>query len=214
MVTSHLPLRQRKKLETRERILSAGLAAFARRGFDGCTIDEIAVAAGVGKGTVYNYFRTKEDLVVSFMVEVERHAQREASRLSQARGSLESTLTRFVEYQFQLKERHYPFVRVFLAQLCGKATPQDAWVAEASAALDPPLIQLFESLRARGVVRADLDVDTLVGTFKVIQLGLTVLWAIEGPPWSGASEAVRQQVRLFCSGIAAQPRVKSEVKQR
>ena len=201
MVTSHLPLRERKKRDTRHRILMAGLDAFTARGFDNCTIDEIASAAGVGKGTVYNYFRTKEELVVSFMVEMERQMQAEAATLAQARGSLTSILTRFIESQMTRKAPHYPFVRLFLAQLAGRATHADKWVAEASIALDPPLVQLFEKLKKRGLVRADVDVPTLVGTFKVMQLGLMVLWAVEGPPWAGIGDIVRQQVQVFCSGI-------------
>ena len=62
-------------------------------------------------------------------------------------------------------------------------------------------MQLFEKLQGRGLVRADLEVSTLVGSFKILQLGLMVPWAIEGPPWSGIGDIVRQQVRLFCSGI-------------
>ena len=61
--------------------------------------------------------------------------------------------------------------------------------------------QLFEKLQGRGLVRPDVDIPTLVGTFKVMQLGLMVLWAIEGPPWTGIGEIVRQHVRMFCSGI-------------
>ena len=201
MVTFQLPLRERKKRDTRHRILMAGLDAFTARGFENCTIDEIARAAGVGKGTVYNYFRTKEDLVVSFMVDMERQMQAEAARLAQARGSVASILTRFIESQMALKAPHYPFVRLFLARLAGTATHADAWVGEASTALDPVLVQLFEKLQRRGLVRTDVDVPTLVGTFKVMQLGLMVLWALEGPPWAGMGAVVRQQVRLFCSGI-------------
>jgi AcrR family transcriptional regulator len=201
MVTSLLPLRERKKRDTRHRILLAGLDAFTARGFENCTIDEIARAAGVGKGTVYNYFRTKEDLVVSFMVDMERQMQADAETLAQARGSVASILSRFIESQMALKAPHYPFVRLFLAQLAGRATHADRWVGEASTALDPPLVQLFEKLQKRGLVRTDVDVTTLVGTFKVMQLGLMVLWAIEGPPWTGIGEIVRTQVRLFCSGI-------------
>ena len=203
MVTSVLPLRERKKRDRRERILMAGLDAFTKRGFENCTIDEIAHAAGVGKGTVYNYFRTKEDLVVSFMVDVERQMLAEAATLAQARGSVATILTRFIESHMAVKEPHHPFVRLFLAQLAGRATHADAWVGEASAALDPPLVQLFEKLQKRGLVRTDVDVTTLVGTFKVMLLGLMVLWAIEGPPWAGIRGTVRQQVRLFCSGIEA-----------
>ncbi len=193
--------RERKKVETRDRILQAGLAAFAKRGIDHCTIDEIALAADVGKGTVYNYFRTKEDLVVSFMVDVERQAQNEASQLAQGNRSPRSILTRFVERQFELKRPHYAFVRVFLAQLAGKARPDEAWVGQASEAIDPPLTQLFTTMQTRGRVRTDVDVATLVGAFKVMQLGLTVLWALEGPPWSGTTRAIQHQIQLFCSGI-------------
>jgi AcrR family transcriptional regulator len=201
VVTIEPPLRERKKRDTRRRILMAGLEAFTARGFENCTIDEIARAAGVGKGTVYNYFRAKEDLVVSFMVEVERQTQAKVAALAQGRGSASSVLTRFIESQLALKAPHYRFVRLFLAQLAGTATHADTWVREASAALDPALVQLFEKLQQRGLVRADVDVATLVGAFKVMQLGLMILWAIEGPPWAGMGDVVRQQVRLFCSGI-------------
>jgi hypothetical protein len=112
-----------------------------------------------------------------------------------------SILSRFIESQMALKAPHYPFVRLFLAQLAGRATHADTWVREASTALDPPLVQLFEKLQKRGLVRTDVDVTTLVGTFKVLQLGLMVLWAIEDPAWTGIGEIVRTQVRLFCSGI-------------
>ena len=201
MVTQTLPLRERKKRDTRHRILMAGLDAFTSRGFEHCTIDEIARAADVGKGTVYNYFRTKEDLVVAFMVDIERQTQAEAATVVQARGSVASLLTRFIESQMALKAPHYSFVRLFLAQLAGRATQGDSWVGEASTALDPPLVQLFEKLQKRGLVRTDVDVTTLVGAFKVMQLGLMMLWAIEGPPWTGIGDIVRQQVRLFCAGI-------------
>ena len=201
MVTIEPPLRERKKRDTRRRILMAGLEAFTARGFEHCTIDEIARAAGVGKGTVYNYFRAKEDLVVSFMVDVERQTQAKVAALAQGRGSAASVLTRFIESQLALKAPHYRFVRLFLAQLAGTATHADTWVREASTALDPALVQLFEKLQERGLVRTDVDVATLVGAFKVMQLGLMILWAIEGPPWAGMGEVIRHQVRLFCSGI-------------
>lgn len=44
------------------RIIEASLALFAERGFDATTIPEIAAAAGVGAGTIYRYFATKDVL--------------------------------------------------------------------------------------------------------------------------------------------------------
>ncbi|MCE5335904.1 MAG: TetR/AcrR family transcriptional regulator [Desulfobacteraceae bacterium] len=50
------------KLGTKERILEAALEVFAQKGFHSATTDEIAERAGVGKGTLYRYFETKETL--------------------------------------------------------------------------------------------------------------------------------------------------------
>ena len=57
--------RELRKQETRERIAETALRMFARRGFDSVTVAQIAQAAGVTEKTVFNHFRTKEDLVYS-----------------------------------------------------------------------------------------------------------------------------------------------------
>src|SRR6188472_2603840 len=50
-------------------ILEAARTVFASRGFDGATIDAIALTAGVAKGTVYLYFDSKRDLFLASMRE-------------------------------------------------------------------------------------------------------------------------------------------------
>ncbi|MEV6158972.1 TetR/AcrR family transcriptional regulator [Nonomuraea sp. NPDC052129] len=57
-------LRERKKQQTRHRIRDVATALFVERGFDHVTIAEVAAAAEVSVNTVYNYFQTKEDLVL------------------------------------------------------------------------------------------------------------------------------------------------------
>ena len=50
------------KKKKREEIMQAAVAVFARTGYHRAKIKDIADEAGVGKGTVYEYFRSKEDL--------------------------------------------------------------------------------------------------------------------------------------------------------
>ena len=53
-------LRERRKIATKERIYRQALKLFRQKGFTATTVDEIAGAAEVAKGTFFNYFRTKE----------------------------------------------------------------------------------------------------------------------------------------------------------
>ena len=63
--------RERKKQQTRDGIAAAALRLFLDRGFDRVTVAEVAEAADVAEQTVFNHFRTKEDLVYAYMEEHE-----------------------------------------------------------------------------------------------------------------------------------------------
>lgn len=57
-------LRERKKRETRQRLTDTATEMFVERGFDAVRVSEIAAACGVSEKTVFNYFPTKESLVL------------------------------------------------------------------------------------------------------------------------------------------------------
>jgi len=53
--------------EKRKAILDAAIQAFASKGFHATRISDVATLAGIGKGTVYLYFSSKEDLLLSIL---------------------------------------------------------------------------------------------------------------------------------------------------
>ncbi|BDH55239.1 TetR/AcrR family transcriptional regulator [Tsukamurella sp. PLM1] len=68
-MTEQVGLREQKKIDTRRRLQGVALDLFAARGFDRVTVTEIARDAHVSPATVFNYFPTKEDLVLHGMTE-------------------------------------------------------------------------------------------------------------------------------------------------
>jgi len=68
---SEIGLRERKKQRTRQSILEAAFRLFEERGFESVTVAEVARAADVSEGTVFNYFPTKEDLFYGGMEDFE-----------------------------------------------------------------------------------------------------------------------------------------------
>lgn len=61
------PTPRTPRAEVRERLLSAGAAAFAEQGVHEARLDEVAARAGFSKGAVYSNFSSKEDLVAQVM---------------------------------------------------------------------------------------------------------------------------------------------------
>jgi AcrR family transcriptional regulator len=61
--------RTERRAQTRARLLDAAARIYARRGFDGATLDEIASDAGLTKGAVYDHFGSKEKLLLALLDE-------------------------------------------------------------------------------------------------------------------------------------------------
>lgn len=61
--------RRRRAASTRRRILDAGLRVFSRSGYDGASMDDIALELEATKGLLYHYFRSKQDLLKAILQE-------------------------------------------------------------------------------------------------------------------------------------------------
>jgi AcrR family transcriptional regulator len=100
----------------RDEILDAAHRVFAGRGFREATVDHIAEAAGVAKGTVYLYFKSKDDLYWAALHRgLDRlHAQTRAAL--EAADSVHDKLRAFVETKVRFFEDHREFFRIYFAE--------------------------------------------------------------------------------------------------
>ena len=101
----------------RERILEAALRVFASKGFFGAKVADIAAEAGVADGTIYLYFKSKDDLLIS-LFEHQMQLVNEALVLAMA-GAETATdkLARFAQTYVALVENHPQAAEVITVEL-------------------------------------------------------------------------------------------------
>ena len=127
--------RQRRFARRKQEILTAAAQVFAEKGYSSATTKEIADAADVAEGTLYNYFDGKREILMAIATE--------------AKGPIEGTLQEADELEnreamialfegaFDIAETRLPFIRALLAE---------AWT-------DDGILQAFLSVRLRHLSR-------------------------------------------------------------
>src|ERR1035441_1697845 len=84
------------KIATEQRILETAAQLFTTAGWESTTTREIAAAAGIATGTLFNYFQCKEAIAASLISEALTQAQQEFERRPREQESLEEDLFRFI----------------------------------------------------------------------------------------------------------------------
>jgi AcrR family transcriptional regulator len=106
--------REQSKANTRERLLSAARTVFARAGFHGASVEEIASEAGFSTGALYSNFGGKEDLFLALMDrEIEGHAREIAEAVGQ-RSSVAERATGGARQWMTMIEREPELLLLFM----------------------------------------------------------------------------------------------------
>jgi TetR/AcrR family fatty acid metabolism transcriptional regulator len=94
--------------DKRERILSSAMRVFASKGFFGAKVSDIADDAGVADGTIYLYFRSKDDLLISLFEEQMEKVHEVLARATVGAGGADAKLRRFIRAYMNLvaENRH------------------------------------------------------------------------------------------------------------
>ena len=173
-------LRERQRLELRSLIYETALELFRTRGFEATTVQEIAITAGIGKGTFFNHFPSKDHVLQEWYRLITRSALKAvaAKRFETGREAvlaLTARLTRAVERDASLWDAK------------SEAT-SSALLRQEESALDKEVFAFFQGEIERDIAAGQLDSGA--DAAFLADMALTVLtgsahsWTVSSHSWS------------------------------
>ena len=173
------PRRSRRSAELRERIFRASLDLFAKKGFAETTVEDITNAADVGKGTFFNYFPSKDHILLAFgemQLGKLRQAVDEARKTQQPLPAFLRSLTTRMTAE---PARNPDLIRVLLLAFLSNQEVRKAMMDLQARvlALHTEMIQLGQE---RGEIRNDLPPIELAQVFRQVIFGTALIWSLYG----------------------------------
>jgi TetR/AcrR family fatty acid metabolism transcriptional regulator len=189
-------------LPKRDAILRAAIDVFAERGFFHAQVADVARAAGVAAGTVYLYFRSKDDLLVSIFERTMREAFAEARAASADVGDPAERLRLFARLHLGRMGRDRSLAIVFQVELRQSVKFMERF---SSTLLRDYLGQIRAAIadgQTAGVFRSDLNATSVAKMFFGALDEMATNWILSKRRYSLEAEADRV-VDLFLRGAQA-----------
>jgi AcrR family transcriptional regulator len=189
--------------ETRARILQTAADCFTRYGFARTRMDDVAAGAGVSRALVYDYFSSKQKLLVA----VQRAALDEwfasyETVIADSVGARDA-LAAWLSFCLTPSDRHDLARAVFAADAVESAGGWTDWRAQLRDEWLARLTALLERGIENGEFRSGLDAPATALTLRGLQLGVTQQMLGDGPPTAIKPERqIEAAVDLMLAGLS------------
>ena len=145
-----------KSTDKYERILEAAITVFAEQGFHQATISQIARKAGVADGTIYLYFKNKDDIMVNFF---DQRTKRAFSRFREAvedAGDAREKLTVLIRTHLNEFQLNRDMAVVYQSETHRNNRSCETQIREMSKMYLDIVSEIVEQGQQEGLVRKDL----------------------------------------------------------
>ena len=193
---------ERKKEETRNRIIAVAMDLFNKQGFDQTTVEQIAEEADVNKGTIYNHFSAKEDIICEHVQEIIKEqgpgALSQVMQLPDTRSRLIAALHKSLEWMHielnkDIYEKYYTYRMQASAQHI-----RDRDLSKSSGFKDI-LATIIDRGKETGEIRRDMHSLVLAHYLENNHCTMALYWLIM-PDMFSINKIIEENVDLFLNG--------------
>ena len=190
--------------DKRQRILEAALRVFAERGFYNAKVSEVAKAAGVADGTIYLYFKNKDDLLIQlFEDRMDFLIQRLNEELGRSGGTVVARIRRLILLHLQIASIAPDLAEFITVELRQSSRFVKEYDNPKFSEYLRVLRDLVEEGQRDGSIRTDLDarliVRTMFGALDEMLLTATLLSRGREVDYDAMADAVSN---MLLGGIA------------
>ena len=171
--------RERQSLERRERLFRAALDLFAHKGFAETTVEDITNAADLGKGTFFNYFPSKEHILLAF-AEMQLGKLRAAADEARAKNEPTRVFLRSLGARMTQEPIRNPSIIRILLQAFLSNTPVRESMMDLQARVIAIHTEIIRLGQQRGEIRDDLPPEVLANVFRQTVFGTLLIWSLYG----------------------------------
>jgi AcrR family transcriptional regulator len=199
--TLDLGRRERRRQETEQRIFLAALKLFEQQGFMNTTVEQITEAADVGKGTFFNYFPSKEHVLLAVFAMVTEHftqLEREAPTITNVREHM----MHFAKHVRSQPGRTPLLLRnVFGAAMTNQVVNEPFRILMKRAR--QAVAKVMERGQQLGQIRSDMSAADLARTLQQSILGTEMVWSVSAEPGQELNEWLECMFEIFWEGALA-----------
>lgn len=187
----------------RQRLLQAATAIFSQKGFHDTKMQDIADAAGVGKGTLYEYFETKEELFLAVYESWIEEYETEMTRQAAAHTDPLTAASALIDTTVAFYEKHAAHASILLEFWAHAIRSQNPRFLDRIREMKAHLAELGGKI-AKDLIRLKLFTAVDVESFTRLELamsdGVFLQWILDGQAYS-LREAYKFRQALIGAGL-------------
>jgi AcrR family transcriptional regulator len=191
--------RQRRSAEIRERLFRAALDLFAKKGFAETTVEDITDAADVGKGTFFNYFPSKDHILIAFSDMQVAKLQEAVHNMREKQEPIPAFLSSLIVRMTAEPGRSPDVIRAILQANLSNSSVRNA-MRENHQRAHGLFTQLVEVGQARGEFRRDLPASELAHVFRQTVIGTLLIWSVFGD--ASLPDRIHTALTVLWTGLA------------
>jgi AcrR family transcriptional regulator len=169
-------IREKKKRETRDAIMKAAVRLFSEKGFEKTSIEQLARAAGIGKGTIYSYFQTKTEIFHAFCEDELDFIHSELLTKTDPGAPLIEQLMILYMGEFSLISQNKEFGRLLMQQMVFPVESENLKARDIDDRWLALVFSIYRRAQERNELRRDIDLLYIAGHFYGLYIMAVSAW--------------------------------------